>query len=145
MIKTSLIFLFFSVAFFTFGQSNRVEDNQNKICIDSIHTKLLIGKWYDFSTDFYVEQVNFIKIHYKQPKHIRDSTSFKGYITFNPDGSFEIAIKTKDASDAKYTGTWMIVPKTRHLKLFYANSTYPQIWTILELNREAFIIKRGIR
>ncbi len=145
MKKSSIIFLFFSVTLFSFGQSNRSEDSQNKICIDSIHTKLLIGKWYDFSRDFYVEQVNFIKIHYKQPKHLRDSTSFIGYITFNPDGSFEIANKAKDPNYINYTGTWEIIAKTRHLKLLYADSTYPQIWTILELNREAFIIKRGIR
>jgi len=143
MKKNILILLLISLNVFSYGQTNKQTAGTDKICIDTLNTKLLFGKWYDFSPNFFVEQANYIIYYVKKPTDLSDSTNYKGTFIFNKDGSFEKTFKINDTTFKSIKGTWTIPSGTRHIKLTISDNKYPQTWTVLELNRDIFILKYG--
>lgn len=143
MRKNILILLLISLTVFSYGQTYKQPASTDKICIDTLNTKILLGKWYDFSPNFFVEQANYIIYYVKNPTDLSDSTNYKGTFVFNKDHSFEKTFKINDTTFNKIKGTWSIKPGTRQIKLTIADNKYPQTWTILELNRDIFILKYG--
>jgi hypothetical protein len=127
-----------------FGQpEEQIAKCENKICIDTLTTKFLTRKWYDFSPEFHVEQSNWIIYYINKPTDLIDSTSYNGTITFNTDGIFEKSYKINENTSKSFSGTWIIPSGTRQLKLTITQNDKTQIqtWTVLELNKDVFILK----
>jgi hypothetical protein len=144
MNKSILILILFLFNSYSYGQTKGIVGNSDKICIDTLKTKLLIGKWYDFSPIFYVEQDSYIVYYVKKSTDLYDSTNYKGTLLFNSNGSFEKTFKVNDTIKS-LQGNWTITQGTRQIKLTISENKYPpQTWTIIELNRNIFILKRGI-
>lgn len=142
--KLSLFILGLLLSFQLVGQNdNQIKRCENKICIDTLKTKLLISTWYDFSPDFSVEQSNWIIYYLNKPSDLKDGTNHKGTMTFKADGTFERSYKTNENTFLSYTGKWIILPETRQLKLTTSENGISQTWTVLELNKDTFIMKFG--
>lgn len=115
----------------------------DKICIDTLNTNYLVGKWYDFSPNFFVEQPNYVAYYLNKPAHLTDSTNYIGTFEFNKDFTFEQTFKINDTSFKSREGTWNVDPHTRRLILSISDSKYKPTLTIIELNRDIFILKHG--
>jgi hypothetical protein len=144
--KLTILMIAFLFSFRMFGQTDKqIAACENKICIDTLTTKFLTGKWYDFSPEFYVEQSNWIIYYINKPTDLIDSTSNNGTFTFYADGTFEKTYKVKENTFKSFSGTWIIPSGTRQLKLTVTQNDKTQIqtWTVLELNKDIFILKFG--
>lgn len=142
--KLSIVIIGLLLSFQLVGQNDdQINRCKSKICIDTLNTKHLVGTWYDFSPDFYVEQSNWIIYYLNKPSDLKDSTNHKGTITFKADGTFEKTYKINEQTFKSYAGIWIIVPGTRQLKLTASENGIAQTWTVLELNKDIFILKFG--
>ena len=133
------------LSFRMFGQTeDEITKCENKICIDTLKSNFIIGKWYDFSPEFQVEQSNWILYYIKNPTDLTDSISYNGTITFKTDSTFEKTYVINEKT-YNYNGTWIIPSGTRQLKLLVTTDakTQTQTWTVLELNKDIFILKFG--
>nr|WP_294860322.1 hypothetical protein [uncultured Fluviicola sp.] len=143
--KLTILIFAFLLSFRMFGQTeDQISKCENKICIDTLKSNFIIGKWYDFSPEFHVEQANWIIYYIKKPADLTDSTTYNGTITFKTDGTFEKTYVINEKS-YNYSGTWIIPSGTRYLKLSVTtdDKTQTQTWTVLELNKDIFILKFG--
>lgn len=143
--KLTILIFAFLLSFRMFGQTeDKISTCENKICIDTLKSKFIIGKWYDFTPEFHVEQSNWIIYYINKPTDLTDSTSYNGTITFKTDGTFEKTYMINEKT-YNYNGTWIIPSGTRQLKLSVTkdDKTQTQTWTVLELNKDIFILKFG--
>lgn len=149
-----IILISFFLSGFAFGQNHPHQDKHKvvttgKIVIDTINTKLLLGKWYDFTPEFEEEQTNYVAYYVKNQKQLKDSTGYTGSISFKQDGSFKNTVKLNGRIATSIHGQWETVAGTRDIKLVYAieheykgkMETTTRVISVLELNPEVLILK----
>lgn len=124
----------------------KIEGNEKCPCGGIPEIKTLIGKWYDFSPDYYVEQRHNISYFLKNPNDLRDSSVNIGTLIIRPDGTYEQTYKLTDSIKTK-KGSWTITGETCELnftfKITYENEEILRTWSwrVLEVNETHLIMK----
>jgi hypothetical protein len=115
----------------------------DKICIDTLNTKLLVNKWYDISPRFKIEQPNFTFYLTNSPEQQQKEMT-SSIREFKLDGTYELTV-IRNGKTNILKGTWGIISKTRTLKIkLEGDEKYSeQSWTIIELNENFLLMKAG--
>lgn len=131
------------------GDKHKSSGPGGKIAIDTINSKLLLGKWYDFTPEFEDEQANYVAYYVKSQNQLKDSTGYTGTMLFKADGSFKNTVKLNGRIATSIHGQWEVVSGSRDIKLVYAieheykgkMETTTRVISVLELNPEVLILK----